>query len=133
MWYLKTRGLILVDDKSKFQITANGMDYLQTNPPTPHKVMQYIKNVEQSDLDRWEKQAGMTKAEIAADDANTAAIAAAASAPEVEEPVLDAPLPEPAPAETLVMIEPKPAESIAVEPVIKPRPIQILRRPTASV
>jgi hypothetical protein len=43
LWYLKQRSLVTSDDKSNLQITVEGMDYLETNPPTPEMVMPLIK------------------------------------------------------------------------------------------
>jgi hypothetical protein len=43
LWYLKQRSLVASDDKSNLQITAEGMDYLETNPPTPELVLPLIK------------------------------------------------------------------------------------------
>ena len=43
LWYLKQRSLVASDDKSNLQITVEGMDYLETNPPTPETVMPLIK------------------------------------------------------------------------------------------
>jgi curved DNA-binding protein CbpA len=43
LWYLKQRNLVASDDKSNLIITVEGMDYLETNPPTPESVMPLIK------------------------------------------------------------------------------------------
>jgi len=43
LWYLKQRELVLADDKSSLQITVNGMDYLEANPPSPESVMPMIR------------------------------------------------------------------------------------------
>jgi DnaJ-like protein len=43
LWYLKQRNMVASDDKSNLQITVEGMDYLETNPPTPETVMPMIK------------------------------------------------------------------------------------------
>jgi hypothetical protein len=43
LWYLKQRELVMADDKSSLQITVNGMDYLEANPPSPESVMPMIK------------------------------------------------------------------------------------------
>jgi hypothetical protein len=43
MWYLKQRGMVLSDDKSTLQITADGMDFLERNPPSPEGVLSLIK------------------------------------------------------------------------------------------
>jgi DnaJ domain len=43
IWYLKQRTLVTSDDKSNLLITVEGMDYLETNPPTPEMVMPLIK------------------------------------------------------------------------------------------
>lgn len=45
LWYLKQRSLVASDDKSNLQITVEGMDYLETNPPTPEMVMPLIRVV----------------------------------------------------------------------------------------
>jgi curved DNA-binding protein CbpA len=44
LWYLKTLGLISVDDKSKMQITASGIDYVERNPPQPERILPILKN-----------------------------------------------------------------------------------------
>jgi DnaJ domain len=43
LWYLKQRSLVASDDKSNLLITVEGMDYLETNPPTPETVMPLFK------------------------------------------------------------------------------------------
>jgi hypothetical protein len=43
IWYLKDRGLMVVDDRSKMSITASGMDYLQANLPAIETVLPYLK------------------------------------------------------------------------------------------
>jgi hypothetical protein len=43
LWYLKQRNLVASDDKSNLQITVEGMDYLEMNPPTPETVMPMVK------------------------------------------------------------------------------------------
>jgi hypothetical protein len=45
LWYLKQRNLVTSDDKSNLLITVEGMDYLETNPPTPDMVMPLIRAV----------------------------------------------------------------------------------------
>jgi len=45
LWYLKQRSLVTNDDKSNLMITVEGMDYLETSPPTPTMVMPLIKAV----------------------------------------------------------------------------------------
>jgi hypothetical protein len=45
LWYLKQRSLVTNDDKSNLLITVDGMDYLETNPPTPEMVMPLIRAV----------------------------------------------------------------------------------------
>lgn len=44
LWYLKQRNMVASDDKSNLQITVEGMDYLETNPPTPETVMPLIRD-----------------------------------------------------------------------------------------
>lgn len=43
LWYLKQRDLVMADDKSSLQITVDGMDYLEANPPLPELVLPMIK------------------------------------------------------------------------------------------
>ena len=43
LWYLKQRDLVSQDDKSSLQITTEGMDFLQKNPPDADDVMRYIR------------------------------------------------------------------------------------------
>jgi len=43
LWYLKQRNMVASDDKSNLQITVDGMDYLETNPPTPETIIPMIK------------------------------------------------------------------------------------------
>lgn len=43
LWYLKQRGLVMSDDKSSLQVTADGMDFLETNPPLAEDIMPLIK------------------------------------------------------------------------------------------
>jgi hypothetical protein len=45
LWYLKQRNLVMSDDKSNLLITVEGMDYLETNPPTPEAVMPLIRAI----------------------------------------------------------------------------------------
>lgn len=43
LWYLKQRGWVLSDDKSNLQISADGMDYLERNPPSPELIFSLLK------------------------------------------------------------------------------------------
>jgi hypothetical protein len=43
LWYLKQRGLAAMDDKSSLQITVEGMDYVENNPPRPEDVYPLLK------------------------------------------------------------------------------------------
>lgn len=45
LWYLKQRNLVTSDDKSNLLITVEGMDYLESNPPTPETVMPLIRAI----------------------------------------------------------------------------------------
>ena len=45
LWYLKQRSLVTSDDKSNLLITVEGMDYLETNPPTPELVMPLVRAI----------------------------------------------------------------------------------------
>jgi hypothetical protein len=43
MWFLKQRGYVHVDDKSNLQITVDGMDFLEHNPPPADAVLALVK------------------------------------------------------------------------------------------
>ncbi|GIU79253.1 MAG: molecular chaperone DnaJ [Bryobacteraceae bacterium] len=43
LWYLKQRGWVGVDDKSCPIITAEGMDVIEQNPPTPEQLAALLK------------------------------------------------------------------------------------------
>jgi len=43
LWYLKQRAFVTNDDKSSLQITAAGMDFLETHRPNPEEVMPFVK------------------------------------------------------------------------------------------
>jgi curved DNA-binding protein CbpA len=43
LWYLKQRGLVMSDDKSSLQITADGMDSLESKKPSAEDVLMFIK------------------------------------------------------------------------------------------
>jgi hypothetical protein len=43
LWYLKQRGLVMMDDKSSLQITVEGLDLLETLRPTADKILPLIK------------------------------------------------------------------------------------------
>jgi curved DNA-binding protein CbpA len=43
LWYLKQRSYVVNDDKSNLQVTADGMDYLERNPPSPDAILPMIK------------------------------------------------------------------------------------------
>lgn len=43
LWYLKQRGWVSLDDKSCPVITAEGMDVVEQNPPTPEKLAALLK------------------------------------------------------------------------------------------
>jgi hypothetical protein len=43
LWYLKQRGLVISDDKSSLQITADGMEYLEANMLAPEVVYSQLK------------------------------------------------------------------------------------------
>ena len=61
LWYAKQRGWVSSDDKSNLLITAQGMDYLEGNPPTAALVMPYIKP---SALDEPEEPANVLVAAL---------------------------------------------------------------------
>jgi hypothetical protein len=43
LWYAKQRGWVSSDDKSNLLITVQGMDYLDSNPPSAAQVLPHIK------------------------------------------------------------------------------------------
>src|SRR5262249_26812629 len=43
LWYLNQRLLVTNDEKSSLQITVEGMDHLELNPPAPERVMRFLK------------------------------------------------------------------------------------------
>lgn len=43
IWYLKQRGYVVMDDKSRLQITVEGMDFLVDNLPKPDSIMNLLK------------------------------------------------------------------------------------------
>jgi curved DNA-binding protein len=43
LWYAKQRGWVTSDDKSNLLITVQGMDYLDSNPPSAAQVLPHIK------------------------------------------------------------------------------------------
>lgn len=44
MWYLKQRGYVTNDDKSNLEITVEGLDYLERDPPSAEAVLPLIKS-----------------------------------------------------------------------------------------
>jgi curved DNA-binding protein CbpA len=46
LWFLKQRGLAVVDDKSSIQITVDGMEYLERASPDPAEVLPLIRAAE---------------------------------------------------------------------------------------
>jgi curved DNA-binding protein CbpA len=49
MTYLKQRSLVVNDDKSSVQITVDGMDFLEKNPPDPEEVLRFIRPASMAD------------------------------------------------------------------------------------
>jgi curved DNA-binding protein CbpA len=43
IWYLKQRSLVIMDDKSRLEITVDGMDFLVSNPPNPESILALMK------------------------------------------------------------------------------------------
>ena len=43
LWYAKQRGWVASDDKSNLMITLQGIDYLDSNPPSAAQVLPHIK------------------------------------------------------------------------------------------
>ncbi|GAB4366908.1 MAG: hypothetical protein OHK0021_10320 [Bryobacter sp.] len=92
IWYLKDRGMMIVDDRSKMQITAAGMDYLMANLPAPESVLPFLK------LKKEEEARAEAREEAAAPP--LANLAAALGTAVVPEPVI-APSPSPISQATL--------------------------------
>lgn len=44
LWYLKQRAFVVNDEKSSLQITVQGMDHLESNPPAAERVMILVKS-----------------------------------------------------------------------------------------
>ncbi|WP_035957570.1 hypothetical protein [Bryobacter aggregatus] len=110
LWYLKTLGWVVVDDKSKMQITAQGVDFLEQNTPDPGEIWPYLK---MAPPEKQEKAAVAVAAEIT---------------PLPLPPPPPAPIPTPAPS-------PMPAPE---PPIVQPeppklKPIAMLRRAQVSV
>lgn len=93
LWYVKTLGFVSVDDKSKMQITASGMDYLQLNIPDPANVWPFLKNP--SGPKPEEKI--LAQQDVATNNISALSIALSSLA-----------VPEPAPAPVAVLEQPKP-------------------------
>ncbi len=138
LWYLKDRGMVVVDDRSKIQITANGMDYLSAHLPSPELVAPFLKI-------RGEAEAPAAESAVAAAtpsaplESKPAPAPALASMPMTSlanlagslgasvQPAADStPLADPPPPATLAPLGASP--SLSVEPA-KPRPLNIVRRP----
>ncbi len=124
LWYSKTLGWVVVDDKSKMQITAIGVDYLQSNVPDPRAIWPYLKmdGVEPTETQKRELGAALAPAAPAA---GTSRPVAVVSPPE---PVLVAPPTPvtPAPA-ALVASEVEPPQELAR------KPLPMLRRTQVAV
>lgn len=43
LWYLKQRGLVMMDDKSSLQITVEGLDLLEAMRPSAERILPLIK------------------------------------------------------------------------------------------
>lgn len=43
LWYLKQRNLVVYDDKTNLMITADGLDFLENQRPSPEVVMRFIR------------------------------------------------------------------------------------------
>lgn len=91
IWYLKDRGMMIVDDRSKMQITAAGMDYLMANLPAPESVLPFLK-IKKEEEPRTEAPAPPL--------ANLAAALGTAVAPEpvIAEAVVAEPVATPSPS-----------------------------------
>ncbi len=104
LWYLKTLGWIVVDDKSKMQITASGMDFLESNSPEPARIWRFLKSPSGEQPETPEQK-------------DLEALSSALAA-------LSAPSPEPTP-------NPAPEPAPVLEQ--RPRTISLIRRAQVSI
>jgi hypothetical protein len=79
LWYLKQRSLVTSDDKSNLLITVEGMDYLETNPPTPEMVMPLIRAIGLAPKSQSAQAASPPKADTTRGDVNVMRIREALS------------------------------------------------------
>lgn len=127
LWYVKTLGFVMVDDKSKLQITASGMDYLQANIPDPSTIWPFLKNPSGP---KPEQKA------LAQQEVETSGIAVLSSAlksftPSEPEPE-SVPVPAPQPFAPHQPLPPPPLLSQPVE-ALRPKTMSMLRRASVSV
>ena len=108
LWYAKTLGWVVVDDKSKMQITAIGVDYLQSHVPDPSAIWPFLK------MD------GVEGAGVEAD-----VIAASGVAVPVVVPVVV--------AVSMPIVEPVAEPIVETVPGLKLRPMTMLRRTQSPV
>ena len=140
LWYVKTLGFVSVDDKSKMQITASGMDYLLQNIPDPANVWPFLNNP--SGPKPEEKV--LAQQEVVT--RNISALSTALSSLAVPEPVpvpvagavaeVQQPKPEPPPQQQpFVPQQPQPLSSPHTQPieVNRPKVMSMLRRASVSV
>jgi curved DNA-binding protein CbpA len=138
LWYVKTLGFVSVDDKSKLQITASGMDYLLQNIPDPAKVWPFLKNPsgprpEETVLAQQEKETRNLSALSTALSslAEPGPVTLQAAVVEVQQPKPDPP-PQQQP---FVPQQPKPLSSPHMQEieVQRPKVMSMLRRASVSV
>jgi len=75
IWYLKQRGLVESDDKSNLQLAAEGMDFLERNPPVADAVLKLVKPEAVSQVVRPEAAVQSVKQEAVAAGAAPAPVA----------------------------------------------------------
>jgi hypothetical protein len=125
IWYLKTKGFIIMDDKSRLEITVAGMDDMLKNLPEPQSVISMFKDI--------------TPEEPATE-------APATEAPATEAPATEAPttkaatpqapaqaVPAPAPATPAPAPAPEPAAPTPTPPATTPISLLSLNAATAPI
>jgi hypothetical protein len=133
IWYLKDRGLMIVDDRSKMQITAAGMDYLQQNLPAIESVLPFLK-LKKGDAEALASATPVPTHTTSADVSPTPAPSPPVAPPSPPAPLNLMPMTNLANLAASVANATEEAKP-AAEPVgvtfeaSKPRPLNIVRRP----
>ena len=127
LWYVKTLGFVTVDDKSKMLITAQGMDYLQSNAPDPSSIWRFLKNPSGPKPEEREPEVkDLSTANLTA--LSSAIHSFVAPAPE-RQPQL------PQPFATPMTVQAPPQSSHHSQPIeiLRPKTMSILRRASVSI